>query len=52
MRESVRGFSDRICGGWDCLFIARRGSESATLDQIDKAIGQLLVRAQILGETE
>jgi ribonuclease P protein component len=51
MRESVRSYRDRIPGGWDCLFIARHGAEAATLDQINEAIGQVLVRAHILGET-
>lgn len=50
MRESVRSYDNRIPGGWDCLFIARRGAEAATLVEIKEAIGQLLSRARILDQ--
>jgi len=52
MRESVRSYHDRIPGGWDCLFVARCGAETATLDEIKEAVGQVLSRAHIFGVME
>ena len=50
MRESVRGYLDGIPAGWDCLLIARRGAATVTQDEMNEAVGDTLVRAQILGE--
>ena len=50
MRESVRSYLNRIDKGWDCLFVARRGAAEASLDQMDEAISQVLVRAQMMAQ--
>jgi ribonuclease P protein component len=48
MRESARHYLDRISGGWDCFFIARRRAADASLAQMSDAVGQTLDRAQLL----
>jgi RNase P protein component len=51
MREHVRVTQDKIAKGWDCLFIARHGAGEASLEQMSQAIGQVLVRAKLLNES-
>ena len=48
MRESTRRYLDRISGGWDCFFIARKTAAEASLAQMNDAVGQILDRAQLL----
>jgi ribonuclease P protein component len=50
MRESVRYHYERIQGGWDCLFVARRSAAEATLDQFMTAVYQTLERAKLLND--
>jgi ribonuclease P protein component len=46
LREAVR--SNSIKGGWDALFIARRGTESASYHDLRQAITNLLRRGSLV----
>lgn len=52
MRESARRLQNQMKGGWDCLFIARRGAPEASMAQIEAAMNQILDRAQVLKKGE
>ncbi len=52
IREAVRPRLGRILGGWDLVFIARASLGSATFQEVDRAVAQLLQRAKLLSETE
>ena len=45
LREAVRVRS--LKGGWDAVFIGRRGIERATFHEVDRAVGNLLRRSHI-----
>ena len=45
LREAVRVRS--LKGGWDAVFIGRRGIERATFHEVDRAVGNLLRRSRI-----
>lgn len=46
LREAVR--ANQVLGGWDAVFIARRGIEQAGFSQVQRAAGNLLRRARLL----
>lgn len=48
LREAVRIRS--LNGGWDAVFIGRRGIERATFRDVDRAVGNLLRRSRITGD--
>ena len=48
LREAVRIRS--LNGGWDAVFIGRRGIERATFREVDRAVGNLLRRSRITGD--
>ena len=50
IRESVRLNIGAIQPGWDCLFVARSATVSATYDDVESAVLQLLRRANVLTE--
>ena len=45
LRESIR--HKRVKGGWDAVFIARRGAGSAEFRQLERAAENLLRRAKL-----
>ena len=45
LRESVR--QSRVKGGWDAVFIARRGAGSAEFSQLKRAADNLLRRTKL-----
>lgn len=47
MRESVRRSLPQVQAGWDVLLIARRPACTASFDQIDSAVTELLQRAHL-----
>ena len=48
LREAVRIRS--LKGGWDAVFIGRRGIERATFHEVDRAVGNLLRRSRLTEE--
>jgi ribonuclease P protein component len=52
IREAVRPYLNRIAGGWDLVFIARAPVGSATYQDVDRAVAQLLQRARLFAENE
>ena len=50
IRETVRLNLDAIQPGWDCLFVARSATVSASFDDVESAVLQLLRRANVLTE--
>lgn len=48
LREAVR--ANPVLGGWDAVFIARRGIEQAGFSQVQRAAGNLLRRTRLLAE--
>ena len=48
LREVLRRRLEAIPGGWDCLFVARKGAAEATFAELDAAVLQLLRRADVL----
>lgn len=46
LRESVRQI--RVKGGWDAVFIARRGAGSAEYPQLERAANNLLRRTKLI----
>ena len=51
LREAIRTHLPDIGAGWDLIFIARRSMRTATLDQTQAAVKQLLQRAGVLKKT-
>ena len=49
LREAVR--SRPLTGGWDAVFIARRGIERASFREVSRAAWSLLRRSQIADES-
>lgn len=49
LREVVR--SRPLTGGWDAVFIARRGIEQASFREVNRAAWNLLRRSRIAGES-
>ncbi len=47
LREAVR--TRPLAGGWDAVFIARRGIEQASYREVNRAAGNLLRRSRISG---
>ncbi len=47
LREAVRGH--QVIDGWDAVFIARRGIENTTFQQLQRAASNLLRRARLVG---
>ena len=52
MREAVREQIALLEPGWDCLFIAREATADASLEDVKKAVSQLLRRARLTAEPE
>ena len=50
LRELVR--QSRVKGGWDAVFIARRGAENAEFRQLKRATDNLLRRAKLTEREE
>jgi ribonuclease P protein component len=50
MREAVRPWLGQISGGWDLVFIARAPLVSASFQDVDRAVTQLLQRAGLVPE--
>lgn len=48
LREAVR--ARPLNGGWDAVFIGRRGIERATFREVDRAVGNLLKRSRIAAD--
>ncbi len=48
MREAVRLLLSDVQNGWDCLFIARNQTTTASFVEVEAAIVQLLQRARIM----
>jgi ribonuclease P protein component len=48
MREAVRLHLNDIQSGWDCLFIVRQQTTTASFIEVEAAIVQLLQRARIM----
>jgi ribonuclease P protein component len=48
LREAVRHHLKTIASGWDCLFIARSTTPEATFIEVEKAVVQLLRRANVM----
>jgi ribonuclease P protein component len=46
LREVIR--ANRIKSGWDALFIARKGSDKASYQELKRAADNLLRRAQLV----
>lgn len=49
LREAVR--ANPVIGGWDAVFIARRGIEQAGFSQVQRATDNLLRRARLLADS-
>ncbi len=47
MREAIRPRLPKIAPGWDIILIARSGAGTATLNDVNTAIGILLQRAKL-----
>ena len=52
IREAVRPWLDGITGGWDVVFIARAPLAEASFQDVERAVAQLLGRANLHAETE
>lgn len=52
IKEAVRPKLDAISGGWDLVFLARTSLGSASFQDVDRAVAQLLQRASLLSEIE
>ena len=52
IREAVRPRLAKISGGWDLVFIARASLGTASVQDVDRAVAQLLQRANLLSEIE
>jgi ribonuclease P protein component len=51
LREAVRLHVAEIQSGWDCMFIARRPTATATFLEVEDAVLRLLHRAQLLSDS-
>jgi ribonuclease P protein component len=47
LRAAVLANLSAIRPGWDCLFIARKGTPDAAYETVEMAVSQLLSRAEI-----
>jgi len=47
MREAIRLHLPALCGGKDCLLIARQGNDSVTFAEMETAVSRLLRRAHM-----
>ena len=52
LREAVRRHLAEIPPGWDLLLIARRQAATATFDEVETAVLQLFLQAQLLSEAQ
>lgn len=52
IKEAARPWLRKISGGWDLVFIARTPLRSASFQDIDRAVAQLLRRAGLVTEIE
>ena len=50
LREAVRRHS--VEPGWDAVFIARRGIERATFQQLKRAAGNLLLQTRLVDSSQ
>lgn len=50
IREAMRPWLREISGGWDLVFIARAPLGSASFQDVDQAVAQLLRRAGLVRE--
>lgn len=50
IREAVRPRLVNIVGGWDLVFIARSPLRTASFQDVDRAVAQLLKRANLISE--
>ena len=50
IREAVRPRLAKISGGWDVVFLARASMGSASFQDVDRAVVELLTRASLLLE--
>lgn len=48
LREAVRQRLPRMEPGWDVIFIARAGTETAEFKDVDAAVEQVLNRAKLI----
>lgn len=48
LRQSVYRHMSEVRSGWDFLFIARKATSEASFYQVDLALTQLLLRAELL----
>jgi ribonuclease P protein component len=51
LREAIRHHLPHIATGWDCVLIARTGLPQASFTEVNAAVAQLLVRANLLRES-
>jgi ribonuclease P protein component len=51
IREAVRPRLEKISGGWDLVFLARASMGSASFQDVDRAVAELLTRASLLLES-
>jgi ribonuclease P protein component len=52
IKEAARPWLRKISGGWDLVFIVRTPLRSASFQDIDRAVAQLLRRAGLVTEIE
>lgn len=52
IKEAARPWLRKISGGWDLVFIARTPLRSASFQDIERAVAQLLRRAGLVTEIE
>lgn len=50
LREAVRAHLNDAKSGWDCFLIARPSTPAAPFSEVKAAVGELLMRARLLGE--
>ena len=48
IRESVHTLLEQIQPGWDCVFIARARINNSKFSEVETAVNQLLMRAELL----
>lgn len=52
LREAARLHLDQLDGGWDCVFVARQATPTATFDDVNAAVAQLLRRAGLVQRSD
>ncbi|MFZ0548973.1 MAG: ribonuclease P protein component [Candidatus Promineifilaceae bacterium] len=52
LREAVRHQLTVISSGWDCLFVVRPATVQATYAEVEEAVVQLLIRANVIDHKE